>query len=82
MEADEAAEREFEMTRRAERQKRWSLIGDKRAIYGEEGAAAMRKVTDEPIDAEIAAAQDDSPVAQLATTPAELDALARDKPKA
>jgi hypothetical protein len=83
LEADEAAEREFEMTRRAERQKRWTLIGDKRAIYGEDGAAAMRKIADDPeTDAEAAPAQDDSPVAQLATTPAELDALVRDKPSA
>lgn len=44
LEADEAADREFEMSRRAERQKRWTLIGDKRAIYGEDGAAAMRKI--------------------------------------
>ncbi|MDW5614063.1 MULTISPECIES: hypothetical protein [Mycolicibacterium] len=78
LEADEAADREFEMSRRAERQKRWTLIGDKRAIYGEDGAAAMRKVTGDPAS-DAAAAQDDSPVAQLATTPAELDALVREK---
>lgn len=83
LEADEAAEREFEMTRRAERQKRWTLIGDERAIYGEDRAAAMRKAADDRrIDADAEPAQGDSLVAQLATTPDELDALVREKPQA
>ncbi|ANI38128.1 hypothetical protein [Mycolicibacterium vaccae] len=81
LEADEAADREFERIRRAERHKRWTLIGDQRAVYGEDGAAAMRKITDGPeMDEE--PGPDASAVAQVATTPQELDALVRDKPKA
>ncbi|CAA0138293.1 Uncharacterised protein [Mycolicibacterium vanbaalenii] len=69
-----AEKREFELRRRADRQHRWMLSGDPRAIYGEQGAAAMRKVAPSP--------EGDEPVATMATTTAELTALERDKPQA
>lgn len=76
---DEAAEREFDLQRSAERQQRWTVMGDKRAIYGEKGAAAMHALRE---DSEGKVAQDDSPVARLATTAAELDVLIQEKPQA
>lgn len=77
LEAEQEADREFEMTRRAERQRRWTLMGDERAIYGEDGAAARRRVAED--DDETAC--EDMPIAELATTPAELEALIREKPQ-
>jgi hypothetical protein len=77
LEAEQEADREFEMTRRAERQRRWTLMGDERAIYGEDGAAARRKVAEDDDEA----AYEDSPIAQLATTPTQLKALIREKPQ-
>ena len=38
-----AQQREFQLKRRADRQHRWMLTGDPRAVYGQEGAAAMRQ---------------------------------------
>lgn len=69
-----AEKREFELRRRADRQHRWMLGGDPRAIYGEKGAAAMRKVAPP-------SSQGDEPVARMANTPGELTALERDKPQ-
>ncbi|ORB28031.1 hypothetical protein [Mycolicibacterium parafortuitum] len=81
LEADEAYHREFERTRQAERQKLWTLLGDKRAIYGEDGAAAMNTVADAP-DLDVDDDADDDPtIARLATTPTALAALVRDKPR-
>lgn len=77
--AELEAERQFDLQRSAERQRRWTLIGDKRAIYGQDGAAAMRAISK---DDDAAEEQDDSPVAQIAATPGELDALIREKPQA
>jgi hypothetical protein len=81
LEAELAEEREFELQRRAERQRRWMLTGDSRAIYGEDGAAAMRAMAS-PLPDDDEAAQENEPVARLATTAAELEALVKDKPQA
>lgn len=73
-----AADREFEQTRLAERQHRWTLLGDSRAIYGEKGSAPTEDIagrTRAPTGA------GDTPIATLASTRAELDALVRDKPQ-
>lgn len=78
LEAAELTSLEFDQLRRAERQKRWTLIGDPRAIYGEGGDAAQA-VTG---CSEATGPQGDLSVARMTTTPAGLDALARDKPKA
>ena len=69
---DAASDQEFELLRKADRQRRWTLMGDSRAIYGEGGApvGAVEEATDEI----------GLTVARLTTTPAELDALVREKP--
>lgn len=74
---DEAADREFELQRKADRQRRWTLMGDSRAIYGEAG----KPPTMPTVAADEAAAESDSTIARMATTPAEADALMRDKPR-
>ena len=78
-----AERREFELQRRADRQHRWMLSGDSRAVYGQDGVAAMHAVAPEPSlpDGEESTANDDLPVARMATTAAELAALGRDKPQ-
>lgn len=81
LEAELAAEREFDLRRRTERQHRWMITGDSRAIYGPEGEAATQAVTPPLSEGEEAAGQCDSPIAQLAATPGELEALVRDKPQ-
>lgn len=75
--ADEAADREFELQRKADRQHRWTLMGDSRAIYGEGGRAPKMP----SVAADEAAAEIDPTIARLATTPAEVDSLVRDKPR-
>lgn len=74
---DEAADREFELQRKADRQHRWMLMGDSRAIYGEAGKPLRIPM----VDADEAAAESDPTIARMATTPAEVDALVRDKPR-
>ena len=79
----ELAERqEAELQRRADRRHRWMLAGDPRAIYGEKGADAMRKVAPPPALPDGDDGEELEPIATLATTPAELVALERDKPQA
>lgn len=76
-----AAEREYELKRRADRQHRWMLAGDPRAIYGAEGAEAMREVAPPP---SLPGQDDDAapePVATMAATAAELAALGNDQPQ-
>lgn len=70
-----AERREDELRARAERQRRWTLLGDSRAIYGKDGEAPTRAVAQPPRD-------DDRPIARLATTAGELSVLKRDKPQA
>ncbi|BBX66560.1 hypothetical protein [Mycolicibacterium psychrotolerans] len=70
-----AERREDELRLRAERQRRWTLLGDSRAIYGKDGDAATRAVSQPP-------RHDDRPIARMATTAGELAALKRDKPQA
>jgi hypothetical protein len=67
--------REEELRIRAERQRRWTLLGDSRAVYGKDGEALTRAVSEPPAD-------DDRPIARMATTAGELAALKRDKPQA
>lgn len=71
-----AAEREFERARLAERQHRWTMIGDSRAVYGEKGSAPTADITGTD-----SAPDTDEPIATLAATKAELDALIRDRPQ-
>ncbi len=70
-----AERREEELRIRAERQRRWTLLADSRAIYGKNGDAATRAVSEPPSDG-------DRPIARMATTPVELAALKQDKPQA
>lgn len=70
-----AERREEELRLRADRQRRWTLLGDSRAVYGEDGEAPTRAVSRPP-------AHDDRPIATMAATPNELKALKRDKPQA
>jgi hypothetical protein len=67
--------REEELRIRAERQRRWTLLGDSRAVYGKDGEAPTRAVAQPR-------AEDDRPIARMATTAGELAALKRDKPQA
>ncbi|BBX18663.1 hypothetical protein [Mycolicibacterium duvalii] len=69
--AERAREREKDLKIRADRQHRWELIGDDRAVYGADGAAAMRRVTDDGTDDE----DDDLPIATIARSPYELAVL-------
>lgn len=71
-----AERREDELRIRAERQRRWTLLGDSRAVYGKDGEAPTRAVAQPPAD------DDDRPIARMATTAGELAALKRDKPQA
>ena len=82
LQAELEAERKFDLQRRIERQHRWTMTGDSRAIYGPDGAAATHAVTPPLPGDRDAAQQDDSPIAQMADTSDELDALLRDKPRA
>lgn len=79
-ELEEESDEEFERTRRAERQRRWTLMGDERAVYGEDGAAARRAVAED--QAQDQDHDEDFPVAEIATTRSGLNALVRDKPSA
>lgn len=81
LEAELEAERKFDLQRSTERQHRWMMTGDSRAIYGPEGEAFTQAVTPPPSEGKGPAAQTDSPIAQLAATPGELEALMRDKPQ-
>jgi hypothetical protein len=78
-----AEQREFQLKRRADRQHRWMLTGDPRAVYGQEGAAAMRRVapTISLPGGKDAAAQENLPIAKMAATAGELAALVNDKPQ-
>ena len=69
-----AAEQAYELRRRADRQHRWTLSGDSRAVYGPDGAAAMRALP--AADDE----EDQRPIATIARTDGELAALVRDRP--
>jgi len=72
----ELAERhEEELRLRAERQRRWTLLGDSRAVYGEDGAGPTRAIVSPE-------ATSDLSVARIAATPAERAALMRDRPRA
>ena len=77
-----AEERAAELQRRADRQHRWMLAGDPRAIYGQKGADAMRKVAPPPALPDGDDGEELEPIATMAATPAELAALERDKPQA
>lgn len=68
-----AEEEEFALRRRADRQHRWMLSGDSRAVYGPEGAGAMRALSPDEDD-------DGRPLAAIARTDGEIAALVRDKP--
>ena len=70
-----AERREEDLRIRADRQRRWTLLGDSRAVYGTDGEGPTRAVSQPP-------AHDGRPIARMATTPAELAALKRDKPQA
>ncbi|KGI66862.1 hypothetical protein MJO55_04420 [Mycolicibacterium rufum] len=70
-----AERREEDLRIRADRQRRWTLLGDSRAVYGAEGEGPTRAVSQPP-------AHDDRLIARMATTPSELAALKRDKPQA
>ncbi len=78
-----AEQREFQLKRRADRQHRWMLTGDPRAVYGQEGAAAMRKVAPPPSlpGRKDAAARELEPIATMAATAGELAALVNDQPQ-
>lgn len=75
----EAAERDAELTRRAEQQHRWTLRGDTRGVYGPAGAKAMRSVSPGPPDVD-GATPDMSRVAAVAYTAGELTKLIKEKP--
>lgn len=67
-----AERREQDLWMRAERQRRWTMLDDSRAIYGADGDAATRAVLESP--------SEDGPVARLARTAGELATLKREKP--
>ena len=68
-----AEEKEFALRRRADRQHRWMLSGDSRAVYGPEGAGPMRAISPDEDD-------DGRPLAAIARTDGEIAVLVRDKP--
>lgn len=70
-----AERREEELRIRADRQRRWTLLGDSRAVYGTDGEGPTRAVSEPP-------AHDDRPIARMARTSGELEALKREKPQA
>lgn len=80
IEADLAAERQFDLQRSTERQHRWMMMGDSRAVYGPDGVSTTHSFVP-PLPMEDAPAQDDQPIAVLAATAAELDALVAEKPQ-
>ncbi|MEW5812504.1 MAG: hypothetical protein AB1925_24025 [Actinomycetota bacterium] len=69
-----AERREQELFMRAERQRRWTMLDDSRAIYGPDGDAPTRAVLESPPEG--------GPVARLARTAGELATLKRKKPRA
>ncbi|ULE35496.1 hypothetical protein K3G64_04955 [Mycobacterium sp. IDR2000157661] len=74
-----AAAREAEiLAHRADRQHRWASRGDRRGIYGVEGAELMRSVSPEPAPPD-AAADDDGPVAEIVYCAEDLDLLLAEK---
>ncbi|MFC3776369.1 hypothetical protein ACFOTF_12930 [Mycolicibacterium holsaticum] len=76
----EAADEAKLLALRADRQHRWASRGDKRGVYGVEGAELMRSITSQP-EVPPADTPDEKPrVAAIAHTAAELDALLREKP--
>lgn len=66
--------REQELWMRAERQRRWTMLDDSRAIYGADGDGPTRAVLESPPES--------GPVARLARTAGELATLKRKKPRA
>ncbi|UXA18820.1 hypothetical protein [Mycobacterium sp. SMC-4] len=82
---DAAAERdrrrELDLRIRADRQHRWSLIGDSRGTYGPDGAAVMRRVTeDDPVDQD-EDDDEDRPIATITRTGSGLTALRTQRPQ-
>jgi hypothetical protein len=75
----EAAERDAELTRRAEQQHRWTLRGDTRGVYGPAGAKAMRAVSPTPPDVD-GSTPDTPRVATVAYTAGELTKLIKEQP--
>src|SRR5689334_15273142 len=69
-----AERREQELWMRAERQRRWTMLDDSRAIYGADGDGPTRAVLESPSEG--------GPVARLARTASELTSLKREKPQA
>lgn len=74
---DAASERDFHLQRKADRQRRWMLLGDSRAIYGDDGKTPRTSI----VAVEDTGAEVDSTIARMAATPTELDVLVRDKPR-
>ncbi|MCG7594958.1 hypothetical protein [Mycobacterium sp. PSTR-4-N] len=66
--------REQDLWMRAERQRRWTMLDDSRAIYGAGGDAPTRAVLESP--------SADGPVARRARSAVELATLKREKPRA
>lgn len=73
-----AAAREAEvLARRADRQHRWASRGDKRGIYGIEGAELMRAISAQSADTP----GDETRVAAIAHSAEELDLLLSERPR-
>lgn len=68
-----AERREQELWIRAERQRRWTMLDDSRAIYGADGDGPTRAVLESP--------SVDGPVARMARTAGELATLKKQKPR-
>jgi hypothetical protein len=77
-----AAERDDELTRRADQQHRWTLRGDNRGVYGPAGAKAMRSVSPPTprLNGVDEAPQDFPKIAAVAYTAEDLATLLKDKP--
>lgn len=74
-----AAAREAEiLAHRADRQHRWASRGDRRGIYGPEGAELMRSVSPEPAPPD-PSADNDGPVAEIVYSAEDLDLLLAEK---
>ncbi|KLO26406.1 hypothetical protein ABW16_19835 [Mycolicibacter heraklionensis] len=76
-----AARRRDEIRERADRQHHWALRGDARGLYGADGAALMRHVSEQPQLDEIAAEPGEPPkVAAVAYTAEDLATLIAERP--
>lgn len=76
-----AAVREAEiLAHRADRQHRWAGRGDKRGIYGVEGAELMRSISSQSPVPPADTPDDETTVTAIAYTARELDALLRERP--